>query len=110
MNFRKCKWLLSGIYHPPSQSDQYFFDKLDNTLDVYSNYENILLVGDFNAQTAEICLDTFLYQLELENLNKEPTCYKNSDKPSCTDFFLTNNPRSFFKTNTFLTDYQIFID
>ena len=35
LNFRKCKWLLSEIYHPPSQSHQYFFDKLDNALDVY---------------------------------------------------------------------------
>ena len=33
VNLRKCKWLLSGIYHPPSQSDQYFFDKLDNAVD-----------------------------------------------------------------------------
>ena len=24
-NFQKCKWLLYGLYHPPSQSDQYFF-------------------------------------------------------------------------------------
>ena len=22
LNFRKCKWLLLGTYHPPSQSDQ----------------------------------------------------------------------------------------
>ena len=42
LNFRKCKWLLSGIYHPPSQSDQYFFDRLDNALDAYSNYEIFL--------------------------------------------------------------------
>ena len=86
LNFRKCKWLLSGIYHPPSQSDQYFFDRLDNALDVYSNYENILLVGDFNAQIGETCLDTFLYQHELKNMNKEPTCCKNSENPSCIDF------------------------
>ena len=50
LNFRKYKWLLSGIYHPPSQPDQYFFEKLDNALNVCSNYENMLLVGDFNAQ------------------------------------------------------------
>ena len=56
LNFRKCKWLLSGIYHPPSQCDQYFFDKLDNTLYVYSNYENILLVGDFNTQIGVLTL------------------------------------------------------
>ena len=103
LNFRRSKWLLSGIFHRPSQYDQYFFDKSDNALDVYSNYENILLVGDFNAQKGETCLDTFLYQHELENVNKEPTCYKNSENPNCIDFILTNNPRSFFKTNTFFT-------
>ena len=101
LNFRKCKSLLSGIYHPPSQSDQYFFDKLDNALDVYSNYENILLVRDFNSQIRETYLDTFLYQHELENMNKEPTRYENSENPGC--IILTNNPRSFFKTNTFFT-------
>ena len=62
--------------HQPSQTDQYFFDKLDNALDVYSNYENILLVGNFNTQIRETCLDTFLHQHELKNVNKEPTCYK----------------------------------
>ena len=81
MIFRKCKWLLSGIYYPPSQSDQYFFDKLDNAVDVYSNFENISLVGAFNAQIRETCLYTFLYQHELENVNKEPTCCKNSEIP-----------------------------
>ena len=25
LNFRKCKWLLCRTYHPPSQSDEYFF-------------------------------------------------------------------------------------
>ena len=25
LNFRKCKWLLCGTYHSPSQSDDYFF-------------------------------------------------------------------------------------
>ena len=62
INFRKCKWLLCGLYHPPSQSDQYFFDNLDKALDVYSTYEKVLITGDFNAQEGEKCLDTFLYQ------------------------------------------------
>ena len=93
LNFRKCKCLFSGIiYHPPSQSDQYFLDKFDNPLDLYSNYKNILLVGDFNAQIGEISLDTFLYQHELENVNKEQTCYKNNENPSFIDFISTNNP------------------
>ena len=40
INFRKCNWLLCGLYHPPSQSDQYLFDNLNKTLDLYSAYEN----------------------------------------------------------------------
>ena len=50
LNFRKCKWLVLGTYHPPSQSEQYYFNNLDKSLDTHSNYEKILLVGDFNAQ------------------------------------------------------------
>ena len=78
LNFRKSKWLLGGLYHPPSQLRQDFFNILDKALDVYSNYKNVLLFGDFNAQIEETHLDTFLYQHELANINKEPTCYKNS--------------------------------
>ena len=33
LNFRKCKWLLCRTYHPPSQSNEYFFNKLDKPLD-----------------------------------------------------------------------------
>ena len=61
------------MYPPPSQPDQYFFNTLDNALDVYSNYENVLLIGDFNALIGEKHLDTFLYQHELANISKEPT-------------------------------------
>ena len=39
INFRKCEWLLCGLYHPPSQSGQYVFDNSDKALDVYSTYE-----------------------------------------------------------------------
>ena len=74
LNFRKSKWLLGRMYHSPSQPDQYFFNTLDKALDVYSNYGNILLIGDLNAQIGETHLDAFLYQHELANINKEPTC------------------------------------
>ena len=32
-NLRKCKWLLCGMYHPPSQNDEYCFNYLDKALD-----------------------------------------------------------------------------
>ena len=65
---KKSKWLLGGIYHPPSQPDQYFFDSLDKTLDVHCNYEKVVLVVDFNAK---IGLDNFLFQHELQSINKD---------------------------------------
>ena len=52
--------------------------------------------GDFNAQIGEAHLDTFLYQHELANISKEPTCYKNSENPSCIDFILSKKPKTFF--------------
>ena len=103
INFRRYKWLLCVLYPPPSQSDQYFFHNLDKALDVYSNYETVLITGDFNAQEGEKCLDTFLYQHELKSLNKEATYYKNPNKPSWIDVILTNSPRSFFSTETYFT-------
>ena len=96
LNFRKCKWLLCGLYHLPSQKDQYFFDNIDKALDVYLTHEKVIPGGGFNSQTRESCIDTFMYQHNLQSINKEPSCYKNPNNPSCIDLFLTNRPRSFY--------------
>ena len=56
---------ICGTYHPPSQSDQYYFDNIYKALDVYCQYEKIMLVGDFNAQIAEKCLITFYLNMNL---------------------------------------------
>ena len=101
ISFRKCKWLLCGLYHPPSQSDHYNFDNLDKALDVYSTFEKVSVTVHRNAQEGEKCLGTFLYQHELKFVNKEITCYRNPDKPSCIDLLLTNSPRNFFITDTY---------
>ena len=105
INFRKSKWLLGGTYHPSSQPDQYFFDSLDKALDIYCNYEKVVLVGDFNAKIGETCLGNFLFQ---QSINEETTCFKNAHNPSCIDFILTNSPRSFFKTETLFTGLSDF--
>ena len=108
LNFRKFKRLLYGLYHPPPQKDQYFFDNIDKALDVYSTYEKVILVGDFNSQIGKNCIDTFMYQHSLQSINKEPSCFKNPNNPSCIDLFLTNSPQRFYQTKTTLQVYQIF--
>ena len=59
------------MYHRFSQLYQYFFNTLDRTLDLYSNYENVLLIGDFNAQIGQTHLDTFYinmsHQISVKN-------------------------------------------
>ena len=53
-----------------------------------------------------------MYQHNLQSINKEPSCYKNPNNPSCTDLFLTNRPRSFYQTETFiagLSDFHKFV-
>ena len=109
LNFRKCKWLLVGRYHPPSQNDHYSFENLDKAIDIYIHYQKVLLIGNFNAEISEFCLDFFLYQHELKNLVKEKTYFKNVSNPTCIDLFVTNNALSFQHTETVSTRFQIFI-
>ena len=54
-------------------------------------------------QIGETYLDTFLYQQELANVNKEPPRYKNSENPIYIDIILSNRPKNSFKTNTVFT-------
>ena len=44
-----------------------FFESLDKAINVYSHYQKVLLVGDFDAEISEVCIDSFLYQHELKN-------------------------------------------
>ena len=61
LNLRKNKWLLFWSYHPPSQSDEYFFEHV-KYLDIYSMFcDKYMLVGDFNAEESEPCLSRFLF-------------------------------------------------
>ena len=110
LNFRKTKWLLFGTYHPPSQNDQYSFEALDKSLDCYSSYDRIILIGYFNSEDHETCMETFLYRHNLTNIVKEGTYFKNSSKPSTIDLFLTNNSSYFQNTKIFLLVFQIFIN
>ena len=64
LNLRKNKWLLFGSYHPPSQSDEYFFNHVKNGLDIYRKFDDkYMLVGDFNAEELEPCLSQFLFEM-----------------------------------------------
>ena len=44
-----------------------------------------MLIGDFNAEEPEACLSQFLFEMNIKNIVKEPTCYKSLSNPSCID-------------------------
>ena len=101
VNLKSTKWGLFGSYHPPSQNDAYYFEKVSRAIDVYSNsFDKFVLLGDFNAQEVESDLDDFLHTHDLKNIQKEKTCYKSINNPSC---ILTNSFRSFQNTCTIST-------
>ena len=99
-NFRIGKWLLFGTYHPPFQANTYYFDNLVTTFDTYSSYEKCLLIGDFNTEKSESCIDSSVYGHELHNLVKEKTCFKPVHNTSCVGLILKNNAMVFHNTTT----------
>ena len=63
-------------YHPPSQNDGFYIDKLARALDIYTQtYDKILLTRDFNAEEEGVILSGFMELYDLKNLVKEKTCF-----------------------------------
>ena len=55
-------------------------------------------------------MQSFCESYNLKSLIKQPTCYKNPDKPTCVDLILTNVPRMFQSTcviETGLSDFHL---
>ena len=70
--------------------------------------DNFLIVGDFNSEMTESAMEKFCGTYHLHNLIKDPTCLKNSDRPSCIDLLLTNFSKSFLKSQTLETGLSDF--
>ena len=66
---RTRKWLVIGLYKPPNQKEEYFFKNLGIVLNNYlSEYEHIILLGDFNLTTSNKYLADFMTLFNLESL------------------------------------------
>ena len=84
LNIKKIKWLVCGCYHPPSQSDEYFFHHLGIVLNNFSTkYDRFVLLGAFNVQENETMLSGFLNAYNTKNIVKNKTCFKSIENPSC---------------------------
>ena len=109
MRIRQSKWLIIGGYNPHKENISYFLQNIGRELDKYlPKYDNLLLIGDWNSAVTEKEMREFCETYNLENLIKEPTCYKNPENPSSIDIMLTNKKLSFQNSMTFETGLSDF--
>ena len=96
-----------------------FTHDIGKVLDSFiGNYDNFLIVGDLNSEIGESSMHDFCnsYNLHslccnsynLHSLCHKSTCYKNPEKSSCINLFLTNSPKSFQNTQTIETGLSDF--
>ena len=98
MNIKSKKWLLCCTYNPNKSLIENHLRQLQKQLEAFSErYEHFLIMGDFNADVFDPSMTSFCTLFRLKRIVMEPTCYKNSENPSCIDLFVANCPRSFHK-------------
>ena len=96
LTIRNTKWLIMGGYNPKKENIKSFLDQIGKELDKFlPNYENLLLLGDFNSEMCEEHMKNFCETYNLTNLITDPTCFKSVNNPSCIDVMLTNRSACF---------------
>jgi len=69
INLRNKKWLLCGGYNPHKNFINNFLEHISIALDTYiDQYDNILLLGDFNCEETDISMESFFDHYDLKNL------------------------------------------
>ena len=102
-------WLMNCSYNPHKNNICRHLEVVTKTLDsYYSKYENVIFLGDFNAGVLKTPMSSFCESYNLKSIIKQPTCFKNSEKPSCIDLILTNRPKSFQSTCVIETELSDF--
>ena len=72
INLRKKKWLLCCSYNPHKSNITNLLTNICKTLDKLSaNYDNLILLGDFNVEHEEESIAEFLNLYNLKNLVKQ---------------------------------------
>ena len=90
------------MYNPHNKFIKHHLKELGNTIKFYlKTYENIIIMGDFNAEISDPNLASFCSLYNFKTLINKPTCYKNPDNPSCIDLILTYYPNYFQNSSTF---------
>ena len=105
INLRQEKQLMISIFCPPSQDSGFFMHSLTKIMDHFATeYDNHLIMGDFNMEPNNRMFKGFVDSNSLTNLVKTSTCFKR--KGSSIDLILTNRKYSFKYTPSYETGHS----
>ena len=75
INLWKRKWLVCCSYNPYKDNLSNHLQLIRKKLDFYSsNYERIILVGDFNSEINDKCMNDFFESYNLNSLVRKSAC------------------------------------
>ena len=104
-SIKTSKSLCISLYKQPSQNENNCLDNLYLVINSLNcQYENLMLIGDFNMTIENKKLEVFMNSLGLECLIEKPTCFQ-SKNPSCIDLILTIK-KAFLKILCWRLEFQ----
>ena len=110
INLRSKKWLLGCSYNLYRDNITPHLRNISTTLDkLFTDCENVILLGDFNIEVEEKYLSNFMSVHNLKTLIKQKACFKNPENPTSRDLILTKSTRSFQNSRVFenrLSDFH----
>ena len=114
-NLRQKKWLLFHYYNLHKNQISNYLKEIGRSIDAFSsNYDNLLLLGDFQAETTEGPMKYFPYfitekrKCNYVNVNVNVIMDKNllqkPRKPLCIDLIMIKMPKSFQNSQAIKTE------
>ena len=108
LRLRKDKLLIFNIYRPDRINLELFFNTLSDAIHFYEiDYNNIIVIGDFNLEPTDPKLARFLELNDMANVMNSKTCFK-SINGTCIDLILTSSKKSIKNTGTVETGLSDF--
>ena len=93
-----------SCYNPCKHLLKHHLFQIESANNFYSRtYENLIILGDFNAEIFNFNMESFCTINTLKCIIKEPACYKNPDNPTCIDLTLTNCSKNLQESSTLET-------
>ena len=106
---RKKKCLLCSSYNPKKNLIANHLNCISRNLDSQlGQYENFILVGDFNVESNDATIKNFCQIYSCKNIVKDKSCFKNPINPTCIDLIITNRLKSFQESEVMETGLSDF--